>query len=504
MNKKNRLFKIIITFETIFIEKGRITMKWFSNKWFYILGITFLCGGLHAQSLAEAKKLYNEGKYEEAKPVFQKLVKQSPSNSSYNQWYGVCCFETGDLENAEKYLKIAQKRKVMNSYSYLAKIYYKTYRFDLAGEVLEEYIELLEKKKQDTEAAEAILALADDAQRMVEKVEDVQIIDSMVVNKSDILTAYTLSEESGTLNTYSTFFQTNEPIHSTVYKNQKGDKIYYAQPTEEGNYSLFTQSMLMDQWGDEKLLPMNNEKNKDDNYPFVLSDGATIYFASNGNGSIGGYDLFVTRYNTNSDSFLTPEQLGMPFNSPYNDYMIVFDEVKGLGWFVSDRFQPEDQVCVYLFIPNPDHKRIETEDLEIKQARASIRSIQDSWQPDANYTEMIALAHKEIPYGNVEIKKDFEFIIGDNIVYYRWDEIQSPEAKAFYEKHIAVNKQINALSQKLEGLRTAYTQGNKTRKEQLKQTILQTEAQLETLLDQPAEYEKKARNAEVIYLKKKQ
>jgi hypothetical protein len=262
--------------------------------------------------------------------------------------------------------------------------------------------------------------------------------------------------------------------------------------------------MLMDQWGDEKLLPMNNEKNKDDNYPFVLSDGATIYFASNGNGSIGGYDLFVTRYNTNSDSFLTPEQLGMPFNSPYNDYMIVFDEVKGLGWFVSDRFQPEDQVCVYLFIPNPDHKRIETEDLEIKQARASIRSIQDSWQTDANYAEMIALAHKEIPYGKVEIKKDFEFIIGDNIVYYRWDEIQSPEAKAFYEKHIAVNKQINTLSQKLEGLRTAYTQGNKTRKEQLKQTILQTEAQLETLLDQPAEYEKKARNAEVIYLKKKQ
>ena len=139
-------------------------------------------------------------------------------------------------------------------------------------------------------------------------------------------------------------------MSSTVYKNQKGDKIYYAHSTDGDRYCLFTQSMLMDEWGDEKQLPMNINSNDDDNYPFVLSDGATIYYSSKGNGSIGGYDLFVTRYNINSDTYLAPEQLGMPFNSPYNDYMMVFDEVKGLGWFVSDRFQPEGKACVYLFI----------------------------------------------------------------------------------------------------------------------------------------------------------
>ena len=87
-------------------------MNWLSNKLFYTIGITLLCGGLHAQSLAEAKKLYNEGKYAEAKPAFEKLVKQAPSNSSYNHWYGVCCYETGDLTGAEKHLKVAVKRKV--------------------------------------------------------------------------------------------------------------------------------------------------------------------------------------------------------------------------------------------------------------------------------------------------------------------------------------------------------------------------------------------------------
>ena len=86
----------------------------------------------------------------------------------------------------------------------------------------------------------------------MEKVEDVQIIDSLVVDKDDFLSAYILSEESGTLDSYKDFFQTNEPVSSTVYKNQKGDKIYYAHSTDGDRYCLFTQSMLMDEWGDEK------------------------------------------------------------------------------------------------------------------------------------------------------------------------------------------------------------------------------------------------------------
>ena len=101
-------------------------MNWLSNKLFYTIGITLLCGGLHAQSLAEAKKLYNEGKYAEAKPAFEKLVKQAPSNSSYNHWYGVCCYETGDLTGAEKHLKVAVKRKVQEAYRYMSEVYYKT------------------------------------------------------------------------------------------------------------------------------------------------------------------------------------------------------------------------------------------------------------------------------------------------------------------------------------------------------------------------------------------
>lgn len=44
---------------------------------------------------------------------------RAPNNSSYNQWYGVCLYETGDKKSAEKYLKVAAKRNVQEAYRYL-------------------------------------------------------------------------------------------------------------------------------------------------------------------------------------------------------------------------------------------------------------------------------------------------------------------------------------------------------------------------------------------------
>lgn len=454
---------------------------------------TGLCG--YAQSLDQAKTMYNEGAFEEAKPVFEKLVRQSPNNSSYNQWYGVCCYETGDYENAEKHLLVANKRKVMESYRYLALLYTDLYRFDDAISMWEGYIEMQKKKKEDTSETEKNLEQARNLHRMQEKAEDVQVIDSLIVGKEAFLRAYHLSEESGNLSTYNDFF-TGGNVSSVVYTNQKGDKIYYAHPSENGSYQIYSQSRLLDAWGDEKaLLPENSQ---DNNYPFVLSDGVTMYFASKGYESIGGYDIFITRYNTNSNSFLTPEQMGMPFNSPANDYMMIVDEAKGLGWFVTDRNQPEDSVCVYLFIPDPSRKRIESiEDPEELRKRASLTSIRDTWKDSSGYAALIELAHTDMSQQETLKERDFEFIVNDKTTYYTLSDIKSHETKDLYSEVISLQKQIENLKNKLDGIRDSYTKGNASTREQLKPTILQAEEQLYDLMEKAKIQEKKARNAEI-------
>jgi hypothetical protein len=72
-------------------------------------------------------------------------------------------------------------------------------------------------------------------------------------------------------------------------------------------------------------LPLSINDSGSQAYPFVLSDGLTIYFSTTGHQSFGGYDIFVTRYNLTNDSYLAPNQMNMPFNSPFNDYLMVVD-----------------------------------------------------------------------------------------------------------------------------------------------------------------------------------
>lgn len=472
-------------------KKKRMCAKIFVAS---IMLMTSMLG--YTQSLDQAKIYYNEGKYAEAKPVFEKLVRQSPNNSSYNQWYGVCCYETGDAEAAEKYLLVANKRKVLESYRYLAMLYSNAFRFDEAIGMWEGYIELLAKKKEDVTEIEARLEQVRQLQRMQEKTEDVQVIDSIVIDRNAFLEAYSLSAESGELTPYSAFFKSDDEIASTVFTNQKGDKIYYARTSEKSAFTIYSQSKLLDAWGEEKALFTDNKH--DNNYPFVLSDGVTMYFASKGYGSIGGYDIFITRYNTATNAFLSPEQMGMPFNSSANDYMMVIDETKGLGWFVSDRNQPDDKVCVYLFIPDPNRKRIDSENIEdasLLRRRAALTSISETWHTGSDYEPLILLAHADMQEKKVVKQRDFEFIVNDRTTFYTLDEIKSYETKDLYSELLKINKQIVNLQFKLEDIRNAYTNGNASAREQLRPTILQAENQLYRLMAQAEEQEKRARNA---------
>lgn len=101
-----------------------------------------------AQTLSQAQRWFTQGEFEKAKPVFKKLVKQSPSNASYNFWYGACCYETGEMMEGLPYLEKSAARKVINAYLYVSKAYYDMYRYEDAIENLEQHIYWLEKRKE--------------------------------------------------------------------------------------------------------------------------------------------------------------------------------------------------------------------------------------------------------------------------------------------------------------------------------------------------------------------
>lgn len=429
---------------------------------FFLFGLLSIT--ISAQSLAEAKALYEKGEYEEAKPTFKKLVKTQPGNGNYNLWYGVCCLETGEPAEALKHLESAVKRRVPSGQLYLARAYNDLYRFEDAIETYETYISDLRKRKRSTEEAEQLLEKSKSNLRMLKGVEEVCFIDSFVVDKEKFLDAYKISPESGKLFMYDTYFNDSGKEGGTVYETELGNKLYYSEMQPDSTLSILSRNKLLDKWSDGSLLPGSINEAMNADYPYVLTDGITIYYASDGPGSMGGYDIFVTRYNTNTDSYLMPENVGMPFNSPYNDYMYVIDEFNDLGWFASDRYQPEGKVCIYVFIPNSSKQVYNYEGMDPDKmiSLAQLHSIKDTWtDTDAVEAAQERLRTAANAKPQTTKKHDFQFIIDDHSTYYQLDDFRSPQAKASYGKYNQLEQSYKQLQEKLEDMRSEYSRANK-------------------------------------------
>lgn len=459
----------------------------------------FLCG-VSAQTLQQARTLFTKGDYGQAKPIFKKYAASQPSNGNYNYWYGVCCLKTGEAKEAIKPLEMAVKKRVSGGQLYLGQAYHEVYRFEDAVTCFEEYIADLKKRKKSTEEAEELLEKSRGDLRMLKGVEDVCIIDSFVVDKATFLRAYKISEESGKLFTFNEFFHTKGVHEGTVYETEIGNKIYYSEKGEKGNLDIFSKNKLLDEWSDGRPLSGSINASGNANYPYVMSDGITIYYASDGEG-LGGYDIFVTRYNTDNDTYLVPENVGMPFNSPYNDYMYVVDEYNNLGWFASDRLQPEGKVCIYVFIPNSSKQTYNYETMEQEKIirLAQIHSLKETWKDKQAVTEALKRLKTAIDHKPKKHRvPDFEFVIDDNTTYYRMSDFKSAKARQLFQRYRQMEKDYQQQEEKLNSLRQQYSASNKQGKERITPAILDLEKRILQMSGELDTLEINVRNAEKI------
>lgn len=399
----------------------------------------------------------------------------------------------------------AQKRKPAQQQPQLPKITIEealaNYDFAAAEALLNNEIATLKKKKQSTEEAEQRLQDIHRQQMKLNAVERVVFIDSIKVKRDQVLKHITLNPECGSLHRFADFFHTQDTLDCTVFKSQMGDQIIYSQANAQLGIDLY----MRDVYGDGTMSQpifltgiSNSETNQ--NYPFMLTDGATIYFASQGSESLGGYDIFMSRYDADERRFLTAENIGMPFNSPANDYLFVIDESNNIGWFVTDRNCHEDTVCIYAFIPNETRRIYIPEETENERLRnlARITSIQDTWTDEqAVRAAQFRMRNARQGMSGETASSDFTFVVNDNKVYRSANEFQSPQAKQLTKNWQQAREELRKVKATLERLRKSYHDGTPAQRQQLASEILTLEKNEESLTTQIAKTENEIRKAEL-------
>lgn len=447
------------------------------------IALLMFSAGIGAQTLNQAKIWFTEGEFEKAKPVFKKLVKQSPSNANYNFWYGACCYETGEMMEGLPYLEKSAARKVINAYLYVSKAYYDMYRYEDAIENLEEHIYWLEKKNRDTSAAEELMTKYRKGERMIRGVENITVVDSFVVDKYKLLEAYKLGSQAGTLEITNVHAEDSDICVEFI--NEMGDKKLLSAKDENGNKKLYSSVKLIDKWSKPQRLRGINDDMTELNFPFLDSDGTTLYFAAKGEESLGGYDIYVTRADSEENTYFKPDNLGYPFNSAYNDYMYAIDDYNNLGWFASDRYQPEGKVCVYVFIPN-DSKTTYDYDAEGAEKMISLAKLDNIAMTQTNKEDVVKAKQRlaKVKYAgtnNNTPKVDFEFIIDDNRVYTSLNDFKNNEAGKMFQELRKMKSDLKELESELEGLRDKYSKSGDAAKESIAPGILDKEKRVKDL-----------------------
>lgn len=400
------------------------------------------------------------------------------------------------------------------------------YDFQQAETLLNKDIAERKRKRQSTEEPLQLMAAVQLGRSKLHATERIVIIDSLVCKKKEVLRAIYLSRESGRIDTYASTYHTRDTLGATLYENEFANKRYLAiadASAPEGTtpaLRLAVSDKIGDQWSAPTLLTglVDEDESDEDNasisfsqnYPFLLSDGITLYYAATGPESIGGYDIFVTRSDGEDGSFLKPENIGYPYNSTANDYLLAIDEFTQLGWFVSDRNQPADSVCIYIFIPN-DTRQLYGDEISEEQLRerARLTSLRDTWAcvipegaaektPEA-YIKAARQRLANIRKGGVtkDNAPDFVFPIDDARTYTHLSDFRSPRARQKMQQWLQLSKSTTTDATMLSRLRDNYATASAAERQQMANTIQQLEATHYPQLQQLQELGKEIRNDEI-------
>lgn len=350
-------------------------------------------------------------------------------------------------------------------------------------------------KTEMTEEQERVEALRE---RMLPSTAQVMFIDSIVTDKAGFISKIPLNSESGQIGAVGEMADTAASMPGGTYVNEFGNKRFYAKADTSGHYRLYTADKLGGKWMGERLIDEFGDEFEDINFPYMMADGVTLYFAAKGKEGLGGYDIYMTRYDRETGRFYEPENAGLPYNSTGNDYYCVIDEFDNIGWLVTDRRQPNGKVCIYTFVPAETRTAYDIEAVgESKvESLADIRSISDTWTDDAKLqaarTSLKAMTARKSDAG----RNQMAFVVNDRTVYTSAADFKSPTNRQRFTKLCNMKDNAAELAESLDDMRLEYAKGSSASKRQLGASILKAERQFETLEANIKKLEKEIRNTE--------
>ena len=141
--------------------------------------------------------------------------------------------------------------------------------------------------------------------------------------------------------TFCSPFNLGPLINTTAMESQPfisadGNELFFVRySNSKQKADIFCSQLIDGQWSKPKPLS-NVNTDANEMSPFLSIDGTTLFFASDRDNSMGGYDIFFSRRDRKGE-WCAPSNIGFPINTEANEICFVVDDDGSRAYLSSDR-----------------------------------------------------------------------------------------------------------------------------------------------------------------------
>ncbi|MEJ6615335.1 MAG: hypothetical protein QNL61_00325, partial [Crocinitomicaceae bacterium] len=334
-------------------------LKILSQKHITILVCLISCvsfGQTNEETLKRADDFFEAENYVEATKDYLHLLSLEPTDADLNFKYGTCLlFNSKNKNKALRYLSYAVRNASIDprAFFFNGKALHLDYQFENAKK---SYIIYQEKraKKDDRYKVELAIKMCDNGKKLLSTFTDIVVTNKQEISSDNFFKIYSDSKTIGGEILVVAKFQSKidkKMNHIPVVHFPPNAKaIYYSSygEREDTGLDIYIRRKLPDaSWGDPQLLPGEVNTNENEDFPYMHPSGNFLYFSSMGHNSMGGYDVFMSRLDTETNSFFTSENVDFAISSPDDDLFYVVDSLFQNAYFASARQSEDGKFHVY-------------------------------------------------------------------------------------------------------------------------------------------------------------
>lgn len=306
-----------------------------------------------------AAKLYDAEEYEKAYPLYSQLVSLYRKDPNYNYRLGVCMLYASDeKERAITFLEFAVKSHEVEkeAYFYLAKAYHLNYRFDDAITQYQIFKKQVSGAKAERLQVNRQIEMCKNGKKLLRNLSDLPVLEKTELGREDFFRSYDISEIGGKLlvkpdeKEFRTNLDKKKNEKSILYLASNSNLIYFSSygDNEQHGKDIFQMKKSPDgEWDKPQRLGNTINTDYDEDFPFLHPNGKVLYFCSKGHNSMGGYDIFKSTLNEETNLWNEPVNLDFPINTPDDDILYITNKDEKKAFFASARSSVAGKISLY-------------------------------------------------------------------------------------------------------------------------------------------------------------